>query len=92
MFKRCINFRDGFRKEEQIKNAERMGKIRNAYRFLDRKPKGKRPLGWPACRWEDDVKMDLKGMGRDDVDWIQLYRVRNQWRALLNTVIKLRVT
>jgi hypothetical protein len=52
------------------------------------KPEGKRPLGRPRCRWVDNIKMDLREIGWDGVDWIDLA----QWRALVNTVMNLRVT
>jgi hypothetical protein len=54
-------------------------------------PDGKRPLGRPRRRWDDDIKMDLKEIGWGDMDWIDLAQDRDQWRALVNTVMKLRV-
>jgi hypothetical protein len=68
-----------------------MGENRNAYRILVGKPEGKRPLGRPRCRWVSNIKMDLREIGRDGVDWIDMAQDRNQWRALVNTVLKLRV-
>jgi len=62
-----------------------MGECRGLYGDLVGKPEGKRPLGRPRCRWEDNIKMDLK-TGRGSMDWIEL----NQDRALVNTVMKLR--
>jgi hypothetical protein len=56
------------------------------------KPDGKRPLGRPRRRWVDNIKMDLKEIGWDGMDWIDLAQDRNQWRALVNTVMNLRVT
>jgi hypothetical protein len=53
------------------------------------KPEGKRPLGRPRCRWVDNIKMDLREIGWDDVDWIDLAQVRYQWRALVNMVMNL---
>jgi hypothetical protein len=67
-----------------------MGETRNAYRILVGKPEGKRPLRRPRRRWVDDIKMDLAGIGRDGMDWIELAKDRDQWRALVNTVINLR--
>jgi hypothetical protein len=64
----------------------RMGKTRNAYRILVAKPEGKRPLGRPRRRWVDRIKI-----GWDGTDWIDLAQDRDQWRALVNTAMKLRV-
>jgi hypothetical protein len=55
------------------------------------KPEGKRPLGRPRRRWVDNIKMDLTEIGWDGRDWIKLAKDRDQWRALVNTVMKLRV-
>jgi hypothetical protein len=55
------------------------------------KPDGKRPLGRPRSRWEDNIKMDLRVIGRVGVDWIEPAQDREQWRALVNTVMNLRV-
>jgi hypothetical protein len=64
---------------------------RNTYRILVRKPEGKRPLGIPSRSWVDNIKMDLREIGWGDVDWINLAQDRDQWRALVNTIMKLRV-
>jgi hypothetical protein len=64
---------------------------RNVYKVLMRKPEGKRPLGIPGRRWEDGIRMDLKEIGWGSVDWIQLAQDRDRWRALVNTVMNLRV-
>jgi hypothetical protein len=69
-----------------------MGETRNAYRILVGKPEGKRPLGRPRRRWVDYIKMDLRKIGWDGVDWIELAQDRDQRRALVNTVMNLRVT
>jgi hypothetical protein len=69
-----------------------MGEKRNAYRILVGKPDGKRPLGRPRRRWVDNIKMDLRDIVRDGMDWIDLARDRDQWRALVNTVMNLRVS
>jgi hypothetical protein len=66
-------------------------KTRNAYWILVGKPEGKRPLGRPRRRWVDTNKMDLREIGWDGVDWIKLAQDRDQWRALVNTVMNLRV-
>jgi hypothetical protein len=55
------------------------------------KPKGKRPLGRPTCRWEDNIKMDLREIRLGNMDWIDLVQDRDQRRALVNTVMNLRV-
>jgi hypothetical protein len=67
------------------------GEKRNAYRILVEKPKVKRPLGRPRRRWAENIKMDLKEIGWDDMDWIDLTQDRDQWRALVNTVMDLPV-
>jgi transcription termination factor 2 len=72
-------------------HVARMEETRNAYRILVRKPKGKRPLGRPKHRWVDDIKMDFREIGWDGMDWIELAQDRDQWRALVNTVMNLRI-
>jgi hypothetical protein len=64
---------------------------RNAYRILVGKPEGIRPLGRSRRRWVDNIKMDLREIGGDGIDWIDLIQDRDQWRALVNTVMDLRV-
>jgi hypothetical protein len=56
------------------------------------RPEGKRPLGRPRLRWEDNIKMDLKEIRIDEANWIQLAQDRVQWRACVNTVMNLRVS
>jgi hypothetical protein len=68
-----------------------IGAKRNAYRILVGKPEGKRPLGRPIRRWVHNTKMDLREIGWDGVDWIDLDQDRDQWRALVKTVMNLRV-
>jgi hypothetical protein len=68
-----------------------MGEKRNAYRILMGKPEGKRPLGRTRRRWVDNFKMDLRVIGWDGMVWIDLAQDRDQWKALVNTVINLRV-
>jgi hypothetical protein len=68
-----------------------MGEKRNAYRILVGKPEGRRPLGRQRRRWVDNIKMDLRAIGWDGVDWVDLAQDRDQWRALVNTVMNLRV-
>jgi hypothetical protein len=55
------------------------------------KPEGKRPLGRPRRRWEDNIKMDLQEVGCGGMDWIELAQDRDRWRALLNAVMNLQV-
>jgi hypothetical protein len=64
---------------------------KNAYRILVGKPKGRRPLGRPRRRWVDNIKIDLREMGWDGVDGIDLAQDRDKWRALVNTAMNLRV-
>jgi hypothetical protein len=68
-----------------------MGEGRNVYRVLVGKPEGKRPLERPRRRWEDGIKMDLRGIGREGVEWIHLAQVRDRWWSVVNTVMNLRV-
>jgi hypothetical protein len=66
-------------------------KKRNSYRVLVGNPEGKRPLGRPRHRWEDNIKMVLREMGLGDMDWIHLTQDRDQKRALVNAVMNFRV-
>jgi hypothetical protein len=68
-----------------------MGERRGAYRDLAGKPVGRRQLERPRRRWEDNIKMDLRKVGWGDVDWIDLAQDRDRWRALVYTVMNLRV-
>jgi hypothetical protein len=72
-------------------HVARMGEKRNANRILVGKPEGRRPLGRPRRRWVDNIKMDLREIGWYDVDWVDLAQHRGHWRALVNTVMNLRV-
>jgi hypothetical protein len=72
-------------------HVARLGEKQNAYRIVVGKREAKRPLGRPIRRWVDNIKMDLREIGWDGVDWIDLAQDRDQWRALVNTVMNLRV-
>ena len=65
---------------------------RGVYRILVGKLEGKRPLGRPRRRWEDNIKMDLQEVGCECMDWINLAQDRDRWRALVNAVMNLRVS
>jgi hypothetical protein len=84
--------------DDQIKENEMGGACntheserRNAYEIFVGKPEGKRPLGRPRRRWEDNIRMDLRVIGWEGVDCMHLAQDRNQWRAFVNTVTNLRV-
>jgi hypothetical protein len=68
-----------------------MGEKRNAYRILVGKPEGKRPLGRPRSRWVDNIKMDLLEIVWGSMDSTDLVLDRDQWRALVNMAMNLRV-
>jgi hypothetical protein len=69
-----------------------MGERRGAYRALVGKPEGRRPLGRPRRRWEDNIKIDLQEVGwGGGMDWINLAQDRERWQALVNAVMNLRV-
>jgi len=68
-----------------------MGERRGVYRVLMGRPEGKRPLGRPRHRWEDNIKMDLQDLGCGDIDWIKLAQDRDMWWALVNAVMNLQV-
>jgi hypothetical protein len=72
-------------------HVARMGEGRGVYRVLVRRPGGKRPLGRSRRRWEDNIKMDLREIGIDGANWIQLAQGRIQWPSCVNTVMNLRV-
>jgi hypothetical protein len=68
-----------------------MEEVRSIYRVLVGRPEGKRPLGRPRRRWEDNIKMDIREIGINEANWIQLAQDRVQWRDFVNTVVNLRV-
>jgi hypothetical protein len=66
-----------------------MEEVRGAYNILVGRPEGRRPLGRHRNRWEDNIKIDLREIGFEDVDWIHWAQDRDRWRALVNTVMNL---
>jgi hypothetical protein len=81
-------------KSRRMRWAERVarkGEKRNAYRLSLGKPEGKSPLGRLRRRWVDNIRMDLGEVGWGGVDWIRLAKDRNRWRALVNSVLNLRI-
>ena len=70
----------------------RMEEGRGVHKVLVGKPEGKRPLGRPRRRWEDNIKMDLQEVGCGGIDFIDVLRDRDRWRALVNAVMKLRAS
>jgi hypothetical protein len=68
-----------------------MGEDSGVLRVLVGKPEGKRLLGRPRCRWEDNIKMDLQEVGGGGGDWMELVEDRDRWRALVGTVRNFRV-
>jgi hypothetical protein len=80
------------RRMRWVWHVARMGEVRGAYNILVGRPEGRRPLGRPRHRWEDNIEMDLREIGFGDVDWIHWAQDRYRWRALLNTVMNLRVS
>ena len=72
-------------------HVARMWEGRGVYKVLVGKPEGKRPLGRPRRRWEDNIRMDLQEVGLGYEDWIGLVQDRDRWRALVSAVRNLRV-
>jgi hypothetical protein len=68
-----------------------MGEVKGAYNILVGRPDRRRQLGRPRRRWEDNIKMGMREIGFGVVDWIHLAQDRDRWRALVNTVMNLRV-
>jgi hypothetical protein len=71
-------------------HVARVGERTAVYRVLVGKPEGKRPLGRPRHRWEDNIKLDLLEVECGGMDWIELAQDRYSWRALMNAVMNLR--
>jgi hypothetical protein len=74
-----------------VGHVARMGEGRGAYRIWVVRPEGRRPLGRPRRRWEDNIKMDLQEVGWGGMDWIDMAQDRDRWRALVSAVINPRV-
>jgi hypothetical protein len=72
-------------------HVARMGEGRGVYKVLVGRPEGKRSLGRPRRRWEDNIKMDVREIWIDEAKWIHLAQDKVQWRAFVNTVMNLRV-
>ena len=72
-------------------HVARMGESSGVYKILVGKSEGKKPLGRPRLRWEDNIKMDLQEVVFGDMDWIELSQDRDRWRALVTVVLNLRV-
>ena len=68
-----------------------LGEDIGVHRVLVGKPEGKRPLGRPKCRWEDNIKMDLQEVGGGREDWMEMAQNRGGWRSLVGTVTNFRV-
>jgi hypothetical protein len=67
-----------------------MWERRGVHRVLVGKPEGKKPLGRPRRRWEDNIKMDLQEVGCERINWIELAQRRDRWRKVVNAVMNLR--
>jgi hypothetical protein len=72
-------------------HVARTGEGRGVYRVLVGKPQGKRSLGRPSCKWEDNIKMGLQEVGCGGMDWFEPAQDRDRWRAVVKAVMKLRV-
>jgi hypothetical protein len=73
------------------RHVAQMGEGRGMHRVLVGTPEGKRPMGRPRPRWEDNIKIDLQEVGCGGMDWIQLAQDRHRWQALVNAVMNLQV-
>jgi hypothetical protein len=80
------------RKMRWSRHVARVREMRSVYRIFIGKPEGKRPLARPRRRWEDNVRKYLEEIDCEDMDWIHLAQDRNRWRAVVNTVMNLRLS
>jgi hypothetical protein len=80
------------RRMRRAGHVARMGGGRGVHRVLVGKPEGKRPLGRPRRRWENNIKMDLQEVGGGCGDWMDRAQDRDRWRALVSTVMNCRVS
>jgi hypothetical protein len=85
------NSNDKVKEDEMGRACSTNGEKRDAYMILVGKPEGKRPLKRPRRRWVDNIKIDLREIEWNGVDWIYLVQNRDQWRVLVNAVMNLRV-
>ena len=83
---------DKIKKNEMGGHVARMVKGRGVYRVLVEKPEGRRPLGRPRRRWEDNIRMDLREVGCGCVDWMELAQDRDRWCALVSAVMNFGVS
>jgi hypothetical protein len=86
-----FNYNDRVKENQMGRKCSTNGEKRNTYKILMGKPEGKRPLEKPRRRWVNNINIGLRETGWDDVDWIDLIQDRDQWRALVNTLMNLRV-
>jgi hypothetical protein len=82
---------DKIEKNEMGGTCSAYGEGRVVYRVFEEKPEGKKPLGGPRRRWEDNIKVDFKEVGCGGRDWIELPQDRDRWRALVNAIMIFRV-
>ena len=80
------------RRMRWVGHVAHMEEGRGVYKVLVGRPEGKRPLGRPRRRWEDNIKMALEEVGRGCGDWMELAQVRDRWRALVSTVMNFRIS
>jgi hypothetical protein len=79
------------RRRGWVRHVARMGERRGVYRVLVGKPEGRRPLGRPRHRWEDNIRMDLREVRCECADWMELAQDRDRWHALVSVVMNLQV-
>jgi hypothetical protein len=79
------------RRMRWVGHVARMGEGRNVFRVLVVKPEGKGPLERPRCRWKDGIKMDLREIGWEGLEWIHLAEDRDCWRAVVSAVMNFQV-